>query len=340
MSPSNSIFSRVFSYIEREKHSPLENFLIEILAYSLINDQMFRTNFFKLFPSLRFNNEVISVTTQKNYEGVGRPDIEIRFNSTMVFIECKVESPEGRGQLEKYIQSLHKEKIQSKHFIYLTKYYEIKDFPKTSVITHQTRWIDIYKIIDEENTQISKEFKSFLKENNMENVKNFSLQDLNAMKSISVAISKMDEVLEQVKPEFAKVFGAFSKDSSRSSRLWDNYYANFVTLKHKGVFYNIHVGFFWDDPETEIPHVGISIGLPSKLNNSILSSKLDTLERKKWVIYEYDIYPDFFYYTATKPLTEFIDKETDNVLAIKKFILEKLKDLLAIRDGKTKILTR
>lgn len=338
MSSTSSIFSNVFSYRQREKNSPLENFLIEIFAFCLINDPRFQRSFLALFTNSSFADDGLTIVTQKHFEGYGRPDIEIRGKDVTIFIECKVESSERKGQLAKYLSLLRKDRARNRNFVYLTKYYEPKDFEKDVVNITQLRWIDVYKSINETNREITNELKTFLKENHMEDVKNFSMQDLNAMKSISAAISKMDEVLEQVKPEFERILGPLSKDSSRSSRLWDNHYASYSTMSFKRINYNIYVGFFWDDPDTEIPEVGISIALPVKLDKTLLSDCLDSLEKKKWIIYQYD--SDFFYYTALKPITEFIDKDIDNIIAIKKFISEKIRDLGTIKDGRSKILCR
>src|ERR1035437_9767476 len=119
---SESVFSRVFSYRQRENHSPTENYLTEIFAFCLESDIGFRNDFLKELE-IPFSEESIKITTQEIYETYGQPDIEINFGDTCILIECKVEANERLNQLEDYCLILCNEKKHSnKHIVYLTKY--------------------------------------------------------------------------------------------------------------------------------------------------------------------------------------------------------------------------
>src|SRR5665647_330392 len=105
---------------------------------------------------------------------------------------------------------------------------------------------------------VTLQLKAFLKEQNMEKVKNFTIQDLLAMKTISETITKMDELLEQFKPDFEKKFGGYSNQASRSTRLPNNCYINYVTLNYQKTEYWLLIGFDWDYDD-EIPYLALTL---------------------------------------------------------------------------------
>ena len=74
---TESVFSRVFAYRQRENHSPTENFLTEIFAFCLESDENFCTDFLSLFIDTNISWQEMSISTQESYLGYGRPDIEI-----------------------------------------------------------------------------------------------------------------------------------------------------------------------------------------------------------------------------------------------------------------------
>jgi hypothetical protein len=165
----------------------------------------------------------------------------------------------------------------------------------------------------------------------MEKIKNFTVQDLLAMKTIPTTISKMDELLEQFKPVFEKNFGGFSKDASRSTRLINSSYINYVTLNFQKKPYWLLVGFFWYD-DIEIPYIGLSIEIPQKtLDNVGFTNILDKelIDKRDW---EYEDFGGIHYYNSIRPITEFITHQDDNIPNMKKYVESNLKNLLAIRE--------
>lgn len=87
---SESVFSKIYSYRERENKDSKENFLIEIFAHCLQTDKKLLQDFFRKL-NLQITNESI-IKTQSIYE-FGRPDIEINIpeTKTCILIECKIE---------------------------------------------------------------------------------------------------------------------------------------------------------------------------------------------------------------------------------------------------------
>ena len=262
---TDSIFTRIFSYRQRENISPLENFLTEIFSFCLENDTIFRNDFFIKLLSIKLDKGDFKISTQEEYEKFGRPDIEITFNKTVILFECKVEASERQNQLNDYASILTDKKtnFSDLHVIFLTKYFEHKEFNNSKVQLHLIRWFEVYELINKTHNGLTQQLKSFLKEQNMEKVKNFTIQDLLAMKTIPETITKMDELLEQFKPAFQKIFGGYSKESSRSTRLPSGCYINYVTLKYQNIEYSLLIGFDWNYEE-EIPYLGLMIEIPKK----------------------------------------------------------------------------
>ena len=338
---NESIFSKIFSYRERESISPLENYLTEIFAFCLESDLSFRKVFFSSLLDIELQESVFKISTQNEYEGYGRPDIEISFNDTAILFECKVEASERNNQLNDYASILtnHKQKYSNKKIVFLTKYFEHKELNTDTVKLYPIRWFEIYELINDSHSEITKQLKSFLKEQDMEKVKNFTIQDLLAMKIIPETLSKMDELLEQFKEEFKKGFGGYSDASSRSTRLQYECYINYVELNYQKVKYWLLIGFFWDYEE-EIPFVGLSIEIPTKKSEESDLKTLFDKELKSKKEWEFEDGDANIYYSAKKPISEFITQEDDNIPAMKKFIEGHLKTLYELRQKYPKLLKK
>jgi hypothetical protein len=332
---AESVFSRIYSYREKEGKNQLENYLTEILTYSLQSDSKFFGDFLMLLKIEKCGDDVC-INSQMQYDLFGRPDIEIFLGNTAILVECKVEAKEGRSQLDNYSKILcsEKSKYSNKYLVYLTKYYEwqeLKNNPEVELIT--IRWFNVYNLINDNNNQITKEFKIFLKEKGMEAVKNFTVQDILAMKTIPETISKMDEVLDQFKPIFEKKFGGYSKDSSRSTHLAGSTYHNYVTLNYKGFEYWLLIGFFWAGEESEFPDVGLSFELPAK---KIQGTEIFKIFDEELIIkngWTKDDEGTYVYYSSLKSLSELMRNDDDDFVGTKKFIEEQLNTLSVIQQG-------
>jgi hypothetical protein len=338
---NESIFSKVFSYRQKENHNPLENFLTEILSFCIENDINFRKDFLKKILKIKLDDAVFNISTQEHYLDYGRPDIEITNGNTIILLECKVEANERENQLEDYASILIKQKNRfvNKHIVFLTKYYEHKAILDKSVTLSLIRWFEIYELIKHNHNHITHQLKFFLKEQNMEKVKNFNVQDLLAMKVIPETMTKMDELLEQFKPEFERKFGGYSKDSSRSTRLPNNCYINYVSLVYEKQYYHLNIGFFWWW-EDEVPYVGLVLEIPKKkFESSSLIDILDKglLNKTAWEFEEDDFR---FNYMAVKPVTDFITQQEDNLPLMKKYIELNLKTLIDLKAKYPKILKK
>jgi hypothetical protein len=87
----------------------------------------------------------------------------------------------------------------------------------------------------------------------------------------------------------------------------------------------------------EIPYVGISIEIPFKKFEetdllNILNKEFGT--RKNW---KYEETETLCYYSAVKPLTDFITLAEDNIPTIKKYIMDNLQTIYDLNDKYPKL---
>lgn len=332
---TESVFTKVFSYRQRENHSPLENFLTEIFSFCIKDDDKFREDFFfTKVLKVKHDNTDFNISTQAIYPNYGRPDIEVTYNNTAILFECKVEASERKNQLEDYASILTEEKTKfsDKHIVFLTKYFEQKDITDSRVKLHLIRWREVYELINDNHNQITQQLKLFLKEKDMENVKNFNIQDLLAMKTIITTQTKMDELLEQLKPEVWKKLGGY-KNSPRSSQLQYDIYIDRFALKFNEKQYLLFVGFFWwDKDDIKDPSIGLSFQISHEQfeNSSLIKILKKELENKNhWKFNNTDTTD--IYISTYKPITDFIAGKDDNIPAMRRFIQEKLNTLYDIK---------
>ncbi len=279
---AESLFTKIFSYRQRENNRPLENFLTEIFAFCLENDWDFRQELFKSLLGIDLqNNDEFNISTQKEYEDYGRPDIEIIFNDTVILFECKVEAGERLNQLKDYTDILIEEKQEyaKKHLIYLTKYFEQKDEPLNNTVTlNPVRWFQIYELISESHSEITKQLKSFLKENNMEKPKNFYKYktSLQRRKALVKLCQKWMNFWGDLNKSLKHVLVAIPRNQAVVPQLKNDSYINNVSFYYEKVYYELHIGFFWNYEDVEIPNVGLCITIWEKyLSGSNLKSILD-----------------------------------------------------------------
>jgi len=145
---TQSVFTNVFTYRQRDNHGPLENFLTEIFSFCLLSDLNFRQDFFRKILNITLDETVLNISTQKVYPGYGIPDIEVTYNTTAILFECKVESTERENQLKNYASILieQKTKYSNRHIVFLTKYFEHKVIPEIRVQIHLIRWFQVYEL--------------------------------------------------------------------------------------------------------------------------------------------------------------------------------------------------
>lgn len=322
-----SVFSKIYSYRERENKNCKENFFTEIFAHCLLIDNNLLNNFLKLL-NIETTGEV-EIKTQTIYE-FGRPDIEINIQSKdiCILIECKIEHFERLNQLEDYSKILELKKAKNKHLVYLTKYYDFRESENKKVNLHLIKWFDIYQIIEIDNDSITKEFKNLIKDENMSESKNFNYTDLTVMKSISGTIRKMDEVLDGLKTYYEEKIGFLSKDSARSTRLTEERYCNWQVFQNAGDYrFDIEFGFNWWFEEIYIT-TRVCIHTQEKYKNTTKYNNVFKRTLKEWNVEEIK---NFIIYENSSPIAQFIIDEDEQIPAMVNFLKSNVDKLLSIK---------
>lgn len=331
-----SIFSKIYSYRERENKNSKENFIVEIFAHCLQTDKKLFNEFLELLD-IKTDADT-NIKTQSIYE-FGRPDIEINIPSTKtcILIECKIEHFERPNQLEDYKKILVSKNNTKRHLVYLTKYYDFRENHNRKINFHLLKWFDIFETINEENTTITQELKSFIKDENMSESKNFTYNDLAALKNITGTIRKMDEVLDGIKEYYESKIGVLSKDSARSTRLKDEWYSTFQGFGNSTTHnFSISFGYIWWW-DNEI-YVGSRVYLSTadKYKKTDYYLKLFKRGLKNWEFEEFDNCVTFGDY---KPIAQFIIDEEEQIPAMVAFLKNGVDKLETLKKIDPKIFT-
>ncbi|HEY5327643.1 MAG TPA: PD-(D/E)XK nuclease family protein [Mucilaginibacter sp.] len=200
----SSLFERIYRYKQSDKghlrHSR-ENFLTEIFAHCLEFDVDFQKKFLKRISCDKEYNK-FECKTQVYVNKFLIPDVRIKLDDhSIIFIECKVDSPQGKDQLNKYALFLKDNKVNNKQLIFLTKWPEKtannEDFLGENF--KHIRWYDIFILLKDSSNEISKEFSKYLKEHKMnKSIIPFTTSDLTAIAKVKETMEKMDGFLVQL----------------------------------------------------------------------------------------------------------------------------------------------
>lgn len=322
-----SLFSKIYSYRERENKNSKENFLIEIFAHCLLMDK----NFFRAFLELLKLDyeEDFSIKTQSIYE-YGRPDIELNLHksNTCILIECKIEHYERINQLEDYKKILLEKNVRKRHLVYLTKYYEYRENENKYIDFSLVRWSDIYSLISENNNQITQELKLYLKNENMSESKNFNYNDIITLLKITDTLSKMDEVIDSIKDYFEKKIGGLSKKSSRSTRLNDNWYVAYHQVGEPKFKFSIDIGFWWWNNE-EVS-VGIRIWIP-KAEKYPETEKIKDFFEKNLKDWDFNVWNNAYTFEISEYVAKFIIEDEEQFSEIRDFLKANIDELVEIK---------
>jgi len=209
---NRNLFSKLLRlYRSNLVRVPVEDFITEIFAGVLSSDQELLDDYINNF--LAIDGKRFTAKTQVSYPKHNSIiDMVFENEDTIIFIENKVGSTEGTGQLEKYSLILG---TLTKHsyLVYCTKYVEKKNkeiYEKNSGgLFIQCRWAEIHDYLaNNTESQISDLFINFMEQEKLSNIDDFDIQDILSMQNIYGTIQKMEECLQLVSPKLSETFGA------------------------------------------------------------------------------------------------------------------------------------
>ena len=220
------IYNRLLELYKKNRASektPLEDFITEILVGVLENDNELLDSFVNNI--LEIEGTGFSIESQVKYNLDNDInciiDIVVRNDENICFIENKVHSSEGERQLERYTKVLNElNNIQGKNVFlrYCTKFYDLKNIEDIDFL--QYRWSNVYKFLEEYESEMIDEYLKFLRGEGMASAGDFNYEDLIVMKKINSTIAKMDECLDNVKDTLIKEFGKpYERDYERLKQI-------------------------------------------------------------------------------------------------------------------------
>lgn len=253
-------FTKLYKYKQSDNLHKKENYLTEILAYCLENDEIFNRQFL-ITIGIRAESTNLTCITQLVDKEFGKPDIFITINNnTAIIIECKVDCLQGNSQLYRYSEILNRQSFRNKIIVFLTKYNEEVEELPASITYKSLRWHKIYDLLAESNDAISKQFRNFLIDENMSSEVSFIQSDLSAIKNYSETIAKMKDFLTKVKDMLLK----HTKRKFHLQKLADLGNFGLITDFHGGTLW---LGFYQYEDDTEM-QLSISIeDLPTDFPN-------------------------------------------------------------------------
>ena len=190
-------------------NTPTEDFTTEVLAGILNSNQGILDAFVN--TALKIEGVNFKVETQKHFNNC-IIDMVFENDDTLCFLENKVNSPEGHKQLLKYSNILA-EKNKTVFLRYCTKFIDNKSpedyLPLVNDQFLQLRWVDVYCFFNkQERTYLTSLFITFLKDNDMNTIPEFKIEDIMAFQQFTSTIKKMDACFEIVKPQLESLGGS------------------------------------------------------------------------------------------------------------------------------------
>ena len=247
--------------------TPLEDFTTEILVYILNTNQILKYSFISDFLQIKGSN--FTITSQETYlfgQEEGRYckiDIVIKNENSICFLENKVHSKEGSGQLEMYSKLL--DSLNTYEYTYLkycTKFYDNKII--TGHNFQQYRWFDVANFLRKwQYEEMINEFLNFLESNNMGNSTQFTIQDVLAMENLNPLLIKMDSYLDKIKPQFSRIFDGFKNLNNMNQIKTHSRYVFYKDNVIGDNYSELGVGFEWKT----VPRLLVWIWLDDKNSN-------------------------------------------------------------------------
>jgi hypothetical protein len=198
-------FSRLYKYRQSEKSNQKENFLTEILAFTLEKDETFRDQFGRAIQ-IEDKVEDIDVKPQLRAGKSGIPDIVLEINSDcIVVVEIKVGAEEGPSQLLRYAEYLFKSTRPKKHLVYLTKHGWEPDFDFTGLKFSHLRWHMIYRLLQSSDNILSIEFQKYLNEEGMSRKIDLRENQRSVILTYLEFFSSARDFLEELKDRIGKI---------------------------------------------------------------------------------------------------------------------------------------
>jgi hypothetical protein len=214
--------------------------------------------------------DAVEVSTQVRYaqlaghEADSRVDLVIRLSGggrrEVIFVESKVGSGQGYQQLQRYAELLAVECARAPGaqgcLVFVTRDFEPCKKPAVPEFAFRfraTRWFEVYRMLKARRNGdgLEKQLLLFMKENHMSNGNTFRSVDLVALENFLSAKALMDQTLEELPEQAAKLRGIMSSQTKAMGELrkWSRY-VRFID--YKSIFLMVGYWLPSEDPDEPV----------------------------------------------------------------------------------------
>lgn len=237
-----SLFAKLRSIYSAEKFR-IEDAHTEIVAQVLRNSRVLTLDWLKGIQATALDfPDTITISTQETFakldghETDSKPDIVIRLTANgrkeLIFIESKLPSKQGPGQLQRYSDHLtaaqQQENFASTSLIFITRDYEAASPELMSDPRFRlARWFEFYRYlkIHANGDGLARELMLFMEENRMSLGHYFRSTDLVALENFLSAKALMDEILDgEVLTKGDEILGGMTKNKALKELRQENRY--------------------------------------------------------------------------------------------------------------------
>ena len=347
-----SLFSRLLKL--HAGSIPLEDFFTELVAHLFSTNKEILYAWLKYLdlPHLDTDFDAASVSTQRTFKGLphhdsdSRPDLVIELANgsqrNIIFIESKIGSKEGYGQLSKYAEVLdaHPD-FQNKLLIYITRDFDPKDrecifeaIPNSSVRFRQVRWHQFYQFLaSQAETMLTEEIIKFMQIHQMAHNNQFSSIDVIALANFTNSLKLMDQTMwGEVSQQFEQVLGSILPHRRTLEGLHAHgRYLMYARIPDKwwcGLGFMLNTSSSTDYP---IVYLTLEVDPSSPRRAAIIEAMNKICKQPEWKGYELDDSRAWSRIVFGRSLQSFLGEE-DQVAAIQNFFLETLHELIKIKS--------
>jgi PD-(D/E)XK nuclease superfamily len=342
---------------------PLEDFFTEIVAY------FFSTNKDILIAWLKHNSIItdesytnIKISTQQEYKRLpnhkqdSRPDLVVELSNgidtDIIFIESKIGSKEGEGQLKRYAEILDRlPNFSCRNLIYITRDYEPKNYVEIlhssapefnvplNVKFHQLRWYEFYSCLNKRIIDaLGQEILMFMEVNRMAHTNQLSSLDILTMINFNKTLNFMESTLsDEISDKFKQAFGGVTKGAASLTQYEAR--SRYIIYRHfSGWNFWCGLGYFELNPDslTKYPYLGIRLEVsPTFLKRPGIIVDMEKIVNEpstKWTSCNLNLTKDWSSIFYGKSLQEFLSEE-NHVGLIKEYFCESIKALEEVQKN-------
>ncbi|MCT4664932.1 MAG: PD-(D/E)XK nuclease family protein [Flavobacteriales bacterium] len=222
------MFQKLYNlYKSSSKNTPLEDFNTEAFVAILKYHPDIFDKFLKYIGLSGGNYTVETQVWYKLDENTAcKPDIVIQNNRCICFIESKIHSNEGEGQLDNYNQVLNKEPFSEKHLIYCTKKHDPKSIEENNF--RQYRWFHFAQVLIpfRQSYELVNDYINFLEQHNM-TFDSSIFTDISTTQVNLLRTLKFEEYyIQLIVEKFKEIFPNVDLDKMTEKDIKDQLYLN------------------------------------------------------------------------------------------------------------------